>query len=136
VTRVAVVRTQVMPVVVSLSAAGPVAHAPAMAGHPRQAVLDASTGRTTTADGEGRRTHAATPVRAVMTIGLLLSPAVAALLMLTPRDRAGPGCRHRFLQCAQPPGHVVSPLDAVLDATGAIGVGTLTAHVRLVRGQP
>ncbi|MCW2702384.1 MAG: teicoplanin resistance protein VanZ [Blastococcus sp.] len=71
-----------------------------------------------------------------MTICLLLSPAVAALLTLTPRDRAGPGYRHRVLQWAQPLGRVVSPLDAVLDATGAIGVGTLAAHVRLVRGQP
>jgi hypothetical protein len=71
VTRVAVVRAQVMPVVVSLSAVGPVAHALAMAGHPRQAVLDPSAGRATTGDGEGRRTHAAAPVRAVVTIGLL-----------------------------------------------------------------
>jgi hypothetical protein len=42
------------------------------------------------------------------------------------------GAGIELLQWALPLGRVVSPLDAVLNATGAIATGLLVAHVRQV----
>ena len=43
------------------------------------------------------------------------------------------GSTIEFLQWALPLGRVVSPLDAVLNATGALAAGLVVAHVRAMR---
>lgn len=43
------------------------------------------------------------------------------------------GCSIEFLQWALPIGRVVSPLDAILNATGAVGAGLTVAHARAMR---
>jgi hypothetical protein len=169
--------------------AGSAAHAEAMAGHSRQAVLDPASGR----EADNRHPHAAARL-ALLTIGLLISLAVVALLTLTPEGQGwawgSPTAEARWyltgldstattlqlagnlallavpaalavlrrpqlgrlpllaglslavgtgievLQWALPLGRVVSPLDAVLNATGAIVGGRLAAHLRGGRAQP
>jgi hypothetical protein len=44
------------------------------------------------------------------------------------------GASIEFVQWALPLGRVVSPLDAVLNATGVVAAGLLVAHVRWMRG--
>jgi glycopeptide antibiotics resistance protein len=46
------------------------------------------------------------------------------------------GSAIEFLQWALPLGRVVSPLDAVLNATGALAAGLTVSHVRGIRSRP
>src|SRR3954454_20994558 len=59
-------------------------------------------------------------------------PALGRLGLLAGLSLAA-GTTIEFLQWALPLGRVVSPLDAVLNATGALAAGLVVAHVRAVR---
>ena len=72
---------------------------------------------------------------------LLTAPAALAVLRWPQLGRPGPlaaaalaaGTAIELLQLALPLGRVVSPLDALLNATGAVRAGLLVARVRRVR---
>src|ERR1700712_4010043 len=59
-------------------------------------------------------------------------PALGRLRLLAGLSLAA-GSTIEFLQWALPLGRVVSPLDALLNATGALAAGLMVAHVRAVR---
>ena len=86
----------------------------------------------------------ATVTQLVGNLALLTVPA-ALLVALRPdleRPRRlfaamlGLGVGIEVLQWALPLGRVVSPVDAVLNAAGAMAAGLLSAHVQAVRNQP
>ena len=75
-------------------------------------------------------------------LSLLAVPAALAVLRWPALGRLGVlavvrsrGAGIETAQWALPLGRVVSPLDAVLNATGAIAGGLLTAHVLRLRDQ-
>lgn len=83
----------------------------------------------------------ATLVQLVGNLGLLAVPAALGVLLWPPLGRplrlavaalaAGAGIE--LLQWVLPVGRVVSPLDAVLNAAGAVAVGLLVARVHRAR---
>jgi hypothetical protein len=68
-------------------------------------------------------------------LAVLRRPRLGRLPLLAVLSVAA-GAGIEALQWALPLGRVVSPLDAVLNATGAIATGTLAAHLRRCRSQP
>jgi hypothetical protein len=86
----------------------------------------------------------ATTLQLAGNLALLAVPAVLAVLRWPWLGRLpllavlsyALGAGIEVLQWALPLGRVVSPLDAVLNASGAIGTGTLAAHLRRCRNQP
>ncbi|GAB4079249.1 VanZ family protein [Modestobacter muralis] len=86
----------------------------------------------------------ATVTQLVGNLALLAVPAVL-LVALRPAvglprrlfaAMLGVGVGIEFLQWALPLGRVVSPMDALLNAAGAVAAGLLSAHVQAVRHQP
>ena len=79
-----------------------------------------------------------TVLQLVGNLGLLTAPAVLAVLRWPGLGRPGPlaaaalatGTAIELLQWALPLGRVVSPLDALLNAAGAVLAGLLVARVR------
>jgi hypothetical protein len=79
-----------------------------------------------------------TTLQLVGNLGLLTAPAVLAVLRWPHLGRPGPLAAAalaaagtiELLQWALPLGRVVSPLDALLNATGAVLAGLLAARVR------
>jgi hypothetical protein len=79
-----------------------------------------------------------TVLQLIGNLGLLAGPAVLAVLRWPALARPGPlaaaglatGTAIELLQWAVPLGRVVSPLDALLNAVGAVPVGLLVARVR------
>src|SRR4051812_11738336 len=79
----------------------------------------------------------ATMVQLVGNLSLLVVPAAVAVLLwppLRPRARLvglslAAGASIEVLQWALPLGRVVSPLDAVLNAAGAVAAGSMATHV-------
>ena len=80
----------------------------------------------------------ATVLQLVGNLALLTAPAVLAVLRWPALGRPGPlaaaalttGAAIELLQWALPLGRVVSPLDALLNAVGAVGAGLLVARTR------
>jgi hypothetical protein len=80
----------------------------------------------------------ATVLQLVGNVGLLTAPAALAVLRWPQLGRPGPlgaaalaaGATIELLQWALPLGRVVSPLDALLNAVGAVLAGLLVARVR------
>jgi hypothetical protein len=81
----------------------------------------------------------ATTLQLAGNLGLLTAPAVLAVLLWPRLGRPGrlgaaalaAGIAIELLQWALPLGRVVSPLDALLNATGALAVSLLVARTRL-----
>jgi hypothetical protein len=79
-----------------------------------------------------------TVLQLIGNLGLLTAPAVLAVLRRPGLGRPGPlaaaalatGTAIELLQWALPLGRVVSPLDALLNAAGAVLAGLLVARVR------
>ena len=80
----------------------------------------------------------ATMLQLVGNVGLLTAPAVLAVLRWPALGRPGPlaatalatATAIELLQWALPLGRVVSPLDALLNSTGAVLAGLLVARMR------